>query len=370
MRHCSTFTGSKSWRLDLLDQLVVERIDLAGHAESAVAQMAAGATGDLAELGGGEIAILIAVELPVLREGDMVEVEIEAHADRVGGDEIVDVARLVERDLGVARARRERAEHDGRAAALAAHELGDGVDLVGREGDDRRAAGQARELLLAGIGEVGEARPRHHRNALQQPLQNAAHGGGAKQQRLLPSAQMQQAIGEDVAALEIAGELHLVDGDEGGVGLARHRLHGADRIARARRNDLLLAGDQRDLVGADLLADAAVDLAREQPERQADQAALMRHHALDGEMRLAGVGRPEHGGHVAARENQRLVGLLMDCHRIGTWPFWLCVSQSTLGAALRPHVRGEHVREDLATHRDLGAEAKGKSALRAETASN
>ena len=205
----------------------------------------------------------------------------------------------------------ERAEHDGSAAALTAHEFGDGVDLVGGEGDDRRAAGQAGELLLAGIGEVGETRPRHHRDAPQEPLQNAAHGGGAEQQRFLPAAQMQQAVGEDVAALEIAGELHFVDGDEGGVGLARHRFHRADRIARARRNDLLLAGDQRDLMRADLLADAAVDLAGEQPERQADQAALMRHHALDGEMRLAGVGRPEHGGHVAPRENQRPAGRLI-----------------------------------------------------------
>ena len=93
-------------RLDLLDQLFVERIDLAGHAESAVAQMASGAAGDLAELGSGEVAVLVAVELAVLREGDMVEVEIEAHADRIGGDEVVDVARLVERDLGVAGARR------------------------------------------------------------------------------------------------------------------------------------------------------------------------------------------------------------------------------------------------------------------------
>ena len=55
------------------------------------------------------------------------------------------------------------------------------------------------------------------------------------------------------------------------------------------------------LCGADLLADAGIDLARQQPERQADDAALMRHHAFDGEMRLAGVGRAEHRGHVAAR---------------------------------------------------------------------
>jgi hypothetical protein len=53
-------------------------------------------------------------------------------------------------------------------------------------------------------------------------------------------------------------------------------------------------------VRADLLADERVDLAGEQPQRQADHAALMRHHALDGEMGLAGVGRTEHRGDVAA----------------------------------------------------------------------
>ena len=173
---------------------------------------------------------------------------------------------------------------------------------------------------------MGKTRARHHRDALEQLLQDAAHGGRAEQQRLLPAAQMQQPVGEDVAALEIAGKLHLVDGDEGGVGLARHRLDRADRIACAGGYDLLLAGDQGDLVRSDLLADAAIDLAGEQAQRQADQAALMRDHALDGEMRLAGVGRPEHGGHVAARQNQRFVRLGMDGHRIGTWPFWLCVS--------------------------------------------
>ena len=96
-------------RLDLLDQIVVERIDLAGDAERAVAQMPSGAAGDLAELGGRQVAVLVAVELAVLGEGDMVDVEIEAHADGVGGDQIVDVAGLVERDLRVAGARADSA---------------------------------------------------------------------------------------------------------------------------------------------------------------------------------------------------------------------------------------------------------------------
>ena len=77
----------------------------------------------------------------------MVDVEVEPHADRVGGDEIIDIAGLVDLDLGVAGARRERAEHHGRAAALAADQLGDGVDLLDREGDDGRARRQARDLL-------------------------------------------------------------------------------------------------------------------------------------------------------------------------------------------------------------------------------
>ena len=74
------------------------------------------------------------------REPDMVHVHVQAHADRVGRDQVVDLARLEHLDLGVARARAERAHHDRRAAALAADQLGDGIDLVGREADHRRAA--------------------------------------------------------------------------------------------------------------------------------------------------------------------------------------------------------------------------------------
>ena len=176
-----------------------------------------------------------------------------------------------------------------------------------------------------------QARPCHHRDALQQALQNAVHGGGAEQQCLLAAAQMQDAVGEDVAALEVSSELHLVDGDEGGVSLARHGLDGADRIFGARRLDLLLAGDQRDLVGADLLTDAAVDLACQKPQRQPDDAGLVRHHAFDGEMGLAGVGRSQHGGDVAARQDQRLGVFGLNVHRFGNKASGLLLSGARPG---------------------------------------
>ena len=43
-----------------------------------------------------------------------------------------------------------------------------------------------------------------------------------------------------------------------------------------------------------------VDLARQQPQRQPDDAGRMREHAFDRQMRLAGIGRPEHRGDACA----------------------------------------------------------------------
>ena len=111
---------------------------------------------------------------------------------------------------------------------------------------------------------------------------------------------MEQTVGEHVAALAVGGELDLVDGDEVGIEIERHRLDGADIETWAMRLDLLLAGDERDLSVADAGDDLVVDLAGEKPERQADDADVVREHALDGEMGLAGVGRPEHGGDAAS----------------------------------------------------------------------
>ena len=80
----------------------------------------------------------------------------------------------------------------------------------------------------------------------------------------------------------------------GGQGLDR-----ADAIAWVRRDDLFFAGDQRDGVGADPRHDPAIDLAGEQAERQADDPGRVGEHALDRQMRLAGIGRPQDGSDVA-----------------------------------------------------------------------
>ena len=93
-----------------------------------------------------------------------------------------------------------------------------------------------------------------------------------------------------MAALEVGAHLDFVDGDKRNVEVERHRLDRRHPITRLFRLDFLFARDERDLLGADLFDDAIIDFARKKPQRQANQSRRMRHHPLDGEMGLAGIG--------------------------------------------------------------------------------
>ncbi len=108
----------------------------------------------------------------------------------------------------------------------------------------------------------------------------------------MPPPQVQQTVGEDVTAVQVCGELYLVDGKKGDIGIRWHGFHSADTKARAGRQYLLLAGNQRDILHTDLGHHAAIDLARQQTQRQADHTGRLGHHALDGHMGLARIGRP------------------------------------------------------------------------------
>ena len=96
-------------------------------------------------------------------------------------------------------------------------------------------------------------------------------------------------------ALGVAAELDLVHRQEIDRPVERHRFDGADEIGRVGRDDLLLAGDEGDRAGTPELDDAVVILAGEQAQREADHPGAMAEHALQSEMGLAGIGRPENG---------------------------------------------------------------------------
>ena len=132
-----------------LDQGRIERRATGRGPERAVLHVPSRPAGDLAELGRQQVTMLAAVELPPAGKGDMGDVHVQSHADGVGGHQVVDLAGFVQRDLRVAGARAEGAEHDCRTAVPPAHLLGDPVDIVGGKGDDGRAPRQAGQLALA-----------------------------------------------------------------------------------------------------------------------------------------------------------------------------------------------------------------------------
>src|SRR5579872_5985865 len=142
-----------------LDQFRFKWRATAGRAERAVTLIAPRPSSDLREFGGSQPSKFAAVEFLVRSEGDMLDVEIEPHADCVGRHDVVDVAVLIEIDLRVSRARRKRAKNHRGAAVLTAEKLGDFVNVLRRKSDDSGTSRQARKLSFADVDKRGQARP-------------------------------------------------------------------------------------------------------------------------------------------------------------------------------------------------------------------
>ena len=206
--------GIEAVGFDRFDQVGVELAGVGGRAEGAVLHVPAGAPGDLPDLRRAQAPAHAPVELDQIGKGDVAHIHVEAHADGVGGDQIVDLAGLEHFDLGVAGARAERAEHHGRAAAPPPDRLGQRVDVLGRERDRGGARRQAGDFLRAGIGEAREARAGDDPGFGHQPVQDRPDGIGPDQHGLRRPARLEHAVGKDVAAFRIGGELDFVDREE------------------------------------------------------------------------------------------------------------------------------------------------------------
>ena len=96
-------------------------------------------------------------------------------------------------------------------------------------------------------------------------------------------------------AIQVSGQLNLVNRDELGVEIERHGLDGAEEIARMRRDVLFLARDERHRLRAAERDHAVVDLPREKAQREPDHPGSVGEHALDRHVGLARVGRAEQG---------------------------------------------------------------------------
>ena len=209
-----------------------------------------------------QAAVAAAVELLEPGEGDVGDVHVEAHADGVGGDQIIDLAALEHRDLGVAGCGRQRAHHHRRAAAEAAQHFGERVDLLGREGDDGGARRQPRQLGAAGVAQGREARPADDLRLGQQfaddrlasvsepriSVSSRPRARSIRSVKTWPRSGSMPSWASSIAAkAKSAGRSPRGASCRSATGID---FGGAQQIARLGRDDPLLAGQQRDLLVA------------------------------------------------------------------------------------------------------------------------
>ena len=142
------------------------------------------------------------------------------------------------------------------------------------KGDDGAARRQPRHLLVAGIGQRREARPADV-FGVRGPAGASAAGSCRRREtssRCRPRACSSRAVKtwprSGSAQSWISSTARNSTGRSSGI-----EFDGADEIGRVRRQDLLLAGDQRHRPRAAQLDDPVVILPRQQAQREADHAA-------------------------------------------------------------------------------------------------
>ncbi len=272
---------------------------------------------DLRELPRQEVTPFLAVELRRLREEERLAREVHAVAEHVGRDADVGGAREEAVDLLAPRGERHRAVEHGDATGMEpVHLTCEREHRATAEGDDDRARRERakraladeleRELALEDLQLVPGERAVDERERVE----------GAEEQDLAVLAGEQQPR-PGRAALRVVGPLHLVE-DEELASLGRH-LDGRADHGRVLV-DPLLARDEADVLGADPLAEPAVRLLREHPQRPGVDAGALLGQLLQGGVRLPGVRRAEVrddtlGRRVARRQRDR-DALLRRLHRV------------------------------------------------------
>ena len=103
----------------------------------------------------------------------------------------------------------------------------------------------------------------------------------------------QKPVGEDMATVGVGAKLDLIHRDEIGANVQGHGFNRADPILAAVGHDSLFASHQPHHRGPSLGDDPVINLARQQSQRQADNAGTMGQHAFNRVMSFAGVGRPK-----------------------------------------------------------------------------
>ena len=139
---------------DRLCHPILKRPDIPCDAKSAILLSPSGAACDLGQLVRGQRTHAPPIKFRERRKGNMVNVQIQPHANRICRNQKINLAILIHVDLRIARARTERTHDNGRPPLLTADQLSDSIDIINGKSDNGRARTHAADLFLPRIDQL------------------------------------------------------------------------------------------------------------------------------------------------------------------------------------------------------------------------
>ncbi len=132
---------------DRLGHLIGQKRRLARDAERPVVHMPPSTPRNLRQFMRKKRAHTPPIEFLQRRKRHMVDIKVQPHANRIRGNQVINITVLVHLNLRVAGPRAKRTHHNGHATLLTAHQLGDGVKVINGKPNNRRTPRHPADLF-------------------------------------------------------------------------------------------------------------------------------------------------------------------------------------------------------------------------------
>ena len=161
----------------------------------------------------------------------MIDIHVEAHADSIRSNQIIDFARLVHANLRVSCARAEGAQNNGCTTSLSPYKFGNCIYVRCAERHDCRASWKLVCLARSDMGQNWEPRARYNFGIWDQLGEQISYTFCTHEHRFGWAAWMQEPVSEDMASIRISTHLNFINANKCDIKINGHRFNGAKKPA-------------------------------------------------------------------------------------------------------------------------------------------
>ncbi len=183
-------------------------------AKGAIIDMPPCASGNLCHFGRRQFTHMPPVKFHIRRQRHMLQIKIKPHANGICRDQEIDIAILIEFNLGIPCPRAKPPHDNSGTATLTADGFSQLINISHAKGDNCTAPRQSGELFWPGIGQARHAMPCFKFCLGKQQAQQWRRRIRAHEHCLELAAGIQDPVREHMATLAVPGKLHLINSDK------------------------------------------------------------------------------------------------------------------------------------------------------------